>query len=210
MAGGQRVWAQNDYFYSLGAGVGVSQTYGDVAKIRQQPIMALGYYSHLSDYLTLSLEMGLGSLAGGDRETDPYKREFKNKVVTVTFHADVQAGILFANDPPKSLNNLRNFFIGAGVGVLSNKLVYVQRVRNDGLPGRYAGTSDGTNFILPLRIGYEFKFLDRMKQTRYRVDIAYQGNFTFGEALDGYNEPVAANKSKDLFTQVGVTFKYGL
>lgn len=202
--------AQNiDYDFSLGFGASATQAYADVAKKNVQPAFSIGYYSHLNEFATLSLELQIGKLGGGDRNTDAYKREFLNNYGAVLFCGDVQAGTFFAVKDVPAKNTLRNIYAGSGIGVLFNSMKYVQRT-NPITGDQYSGTDQSTNFLLPLRIGYELKFANRHNQIRYRVDVGYQFNITLAEGLDGYNEPGTANNAKDMYSQIGVVFKYGL
>lgn len=198
-----------DRVYSLGAGVMINRAFADVAEAKYTPAVFGAYYNHLTEYATLSIEAQLGKIAGGNQLTDPYKRQFSNYYGAVLFCADVQAGTFFAIQETPAKNTLRNIYAGSGIGVLFNSMRFIQRSPVSGNTP-YAGADKSTNFLLPLRFGYELKFADNRNEIRYRVDVGYQFNFTFSEGLDGYDEPVSGNKNPDMYGQFALIFKYAL
>jgi hypothetical protein len=67
--------------------------------------------------------------------------------------------------------------------------------------------------MIPVSTGINFNVLDRWGYTRYIFSLNYQMNVTFGEGLDGYNDPAAKFKNSypDFysFASVGVKVCFG-
>ena len=67
-----------------------------------------------------------------------------------------------------------------------------------------------TNLLVPINLGINFYFTDKFEHIRYIINLNYQGNITFGEGLDGYDNASATLKSKgpDIYTYLSVGVKY--
>ena len=67
--------------------------------------------------------------------------------------------------------------------------------------------------MIPLRVGYEYKFYNAYAEPSICISIGYTHNFTFGENLDGYTDPPTnfRNNSLDQYRQItiGVRYNFG-
>lgn len=182
--------AQNGFDYhqfSIGAGAGSTIAFGNTETTVTKPAYNLNFNYHISPFFTLTLEGQTGTLAGGSA-ADFYARQFTNNYKAVVFHVDLQAGELLDYEHDDVLNALKNLYVGTGLGLLSNKITYIQTVVPVGTSylTTYPYLPSSTNIIVPVRGGYEFKIFNNYDMPRYRLDVAYSFNTAFGKGLDGY------------------------
>jgi len=204
------VRAQNGFDYhqfSIGAGIGSTTAFGNTQTSVNKAAFNLNFNYNISPFFTLTLEGQMGKLAGGGA-SDFYARIFTNDYKAVIFHADLQAGELIDYEHDEVLNSLKNVYIGAGVGILSNDISYIQTVVPSGTSNltTYPYIKSSTNILVPVRIGYEVKIFNDYDMPRYRLDFAFNFSTAFGKGLDGYT----SLSSIKFYNYLSVTFKVGL
>ncbi|WP_053058427.1 hypothetical protein [Pedobacter sp. BMA] len=207
-------FAQSNYFkYSYGFGGGINKSYTDVYE------GSIGYTTYgvfeynLTPYVTLGLDGQYGMVQGGDIHTDPYNRQFVTKYTSVTLNAKVMMGEYVYYDKSEFLYNLRGLYFGLGVGFINNKVTDVVRQRpsfsND--PGyTFPGKDKSVNLHVPINVGFNYFITDGYGYQRYIININAQANYTFGEGLDGYDDPSNKfkNYSPDIFNAYTIGFRY--
>lgn len=197
-------------FYRLSAGGGGGGTYSftDVKKGN----FGFGGYGtldyHFTPFITAGLELQMGLIKGGDRFKDPYNREFTNAYRSVTLNAKFRAGEFTDFHYSNFLNYTKGFYLGTGVGVISNNMNKIVRYKGT---HTYPGDDKSTNMVIPLNIGIDFYLPDGWGDIRYTFNINYQANVTIGEGLDGYNDAIASgiqNRNPDIYNFFSIGFKY--
>lgn len=206
--------AQQDSYRQFGIGFGASQVkaYSDLnTNYNKYAYNITGTYN-LTPYIPIAAEFQFGKLSGGGLTIDPHGRAFTNSYKAFIVHADAQLGEFIDYYDSFLLGAVRNFYVGTGVGFISNNMTSIQR--NDPYqPGRvFPGANSSTGLLVPLRIGYEFKIFNTYDEQAYAVDIGYRYNVTFGEGLDGYNDPPTKfkNNSPDCYSQLYIGFKVNI
>jgi hypothetical protein len=209
-------------YASFGVGISASQNhpYADTKRADKNQSYAITANYFYTPYVPIGLEFQFGTLSGGGRtpDLDAYGRIYKNNYKALLLHMDVQLGELIDYERNGVLNILKNFYAGAGVGAIYNKMADIQRTNQflqNGAIGEthgFEGANSGVNFMVPLRFGYEFKFYNGYDQPNIRLDIGYQHNLTFGEGIDGYNDPPTKfkNNAMDQYGQITVGIKVNL
>ena len=199
--------------YSLGLGVGMNQPYSDVKLNRNSPAFTLNGDFYLTPFIIGGLETQFGKLKGGGITADEHKREFENTYVTTTLTTRFALGELLNYHRISPLNSIKGLYLGAGAGFLKNTMTVVtrQKIEADGSIYKFPGQDSGINFMVPLVAGINFNFLDAWYETRYIMTIGYQMNVTFGEGMDGFNDPLREgfkNNDSDMFAYATIGLKY--
>ncbi|PAW92548.1 hypothetical protein CKK33_03160 [Mucilaginibacter sp. MD40] len=205
--------AQNSLNYaSLGIGVSASlnKPNADLKNEYQNKSYALTFNYYYTPYVPIGLEFQFGKLSGGGNTVaeDKDTRRFSNDYKALILHMDAQLGEFVDYERNAFLNVVKNFYAGIGVGGIYNN---VNRNEYSLLDPTYKfpGQNTSINLIVPLRVGYEFKFYNEYGQPNVRLDIGYQHNITFGEGLDGYADPSSKfkNNAPDQYRQITVGLK---
>lgn len=196
--------------YSVGLGGGLALASADLAKKINKNAFFVNLNYNYSPYTTFTAELQAGKLAGGDRVTDIARRAFENSFKAVVFYADLQAGEYIDYRNRGFLNIIKNFYAGTGFGVIHNRMTSIQRTSLNDPKYTFPGQDASTELMLPVRIGYEFKFYNDYQEPQTRVNINYQINWVYGEGLDGYNDPstMFRNNYVDRYSLLSVSVKY--
>lgn len=198
----------NYYKFSAGAGLGITQYFGDVAEnpIKKAITTSLDY--NINPFVSAGIEYQFGSITGGDSVNNAHKRYFLNKYSAIIANGRIQLGQVVDADQGTVLYALRGVYLGTGIGFISNKMDPVVRVQ----PGTgyvFPGEDKSSNLLIPANIGINFDIPDQWGFTRYKVGLNYQFNVTFGEGLDGYNDPPIKfkNNNPDMYGFASVSVK---
>ncbi|RZL39453.1 MAG: hypothetical protein EOO96_00615 [Pedobacter sp.] len=206
----------NFYKSSVGFGLGPNVSYADVRE------NSMGFAAYLSgDYnftpfVTAGLEIQAGQLKGGDIITNPHNRQFKNNFKAVSLNAKVALGEFIKYERSDFLSAIKGLYIGTGIGAINNNMKYVVRYKPNTqaeyppLGYEFPGKNKSTNLLVPVSAGINFYLFDTFGDMRYILNFGYQGNITFGEGLDGYDDPMAVfeNDSPDMYALFSVGIKY--
>ena len=216
------VYAQDSYNYAqwgLGVFAGINQPYVDVKKVNQgKSFDVVGYYNY-TPYMPIGLEIQSGELSGGSIVTDPSKRQFDNQYLAVFAHVDYSIGEMVDYEDNAFLSAVKDFYAGTGMGVIMNKMKFIQRYNLDASTlypvgtYRFPGKDNSISFAVPIRFGYEFKIYNSYGEPFIGLNIQYVHTVTFNEELDGYTDPpgVFKNNSPDQYRQIqfGVKVNFG-
>ncbi|MFA6247078.1 MAG: hypothetical protein WC615_09055 [Mucilaginibacter sp.] len=200
--------------YGIGISVSENHPYADLKREYNNKSFAITGNYFYTPYVPIGLEFQFGKLSGGGNTPDLDRdlRRFENNYKALILHMDVQLGEVISYERNVFLNIIKNFYAGAGVGGIYNK-VDVNRTQAGSNPVyTFPGKDSGVNLIVPLRFGYEFKFYNAYDQPNIRLDIGYQHNLTFGEGIDGYADPSTKfkNNALDQYRQITVGIKVNL
>jgi hypothetical protein len=201
----------NYYEWGVGAGASIVRPYADLKKQYNDLAFNINFTYNYSPYVPIALELQLGTLRGGNDaiSLDKDTRKFNNKYKALILRGDLMAGEIIDYVDNDFLNAIKDFYIGSGIGAISNN-VKVNRYSLIDPTYKFPGKDKSVELLIPLRFGYEFKLYDAYDQNSFNISITYQHNITFGEGLDGYNDPPEKfkNNALDQYAQVTVGFKY--
>lgn len=207
-------FAQSGYNYSpyaIGFGVSGIKPHADLNRELTDIAYNVNFTYYFSPYVPVVLELQKGRLRGGGDlvSEDKDTRKFENNYITGMFHLNYQLGESIDYERNFFLNAIKNFYAGIGFGFIYNN-VKANRFSLIDPNYEFPGNDKSLNTIVPLRIGYEFKIFDYDGAPRFAIDIGYQHNFTFGEGLDGYNDPSSKfkNNALDQYRQATIGIKY--
>jgi hypothetical protein len=203
--------AQDNYnTYGIGVDYSSVKGYTNVKNSYNENAYNLSFIYNYSQYVPIAVEVQFGKLTGGGLTVDKdlYRRQYSNNYKAIILHADLQAGEIMGDEK----NFLKNFYLGTGIGAISNNLT-VQRTSLNNPNYVFPGDNSGTNIMIPFRFGYEFKIYGEYNQPFMGIIAGYNHNVVFGEGLDGYNDPVSKFKNNALsqYRQitVGVRVNFG-
>ena len=197
--------------YGFGVSGGVNRPFADLKKKFDNASLSATAYYYYTPFVPIGLEFQMGKLAGGGNTVaeDKDTRRFLNKYKALMLHMDVQLGEIIDYQGNSFLNVLKNFYAGAGIGGISNN---VDVNRQSLLDNSYTfpGKDKSINLIVPLRLGYEFKFYNEYDEPNIRLDIGYQHYVTIGEGIDGYADPSTKfkNNALDQFRTIMIGIKF--
>ncbi|MCZ4243288.1 hypothetical protein [Pedobacter punctiformis] len=209
-------WAQSNYFkWSAGIGGGINHTKTDVYKGGWDYTVYGTIDYHFTPFVTGGIEAQYGELKGGSIVTDPHNRQFVNKYSSVAISGKAMLGEFVDYEQSKTLNALKGLYAGIGIGVVNNNMTYIVRYKPswaafDPGYGPFPGKDKSLNLWVPLNLGINFFINDGYGYVRYAINVNAQSSFTFGEGLDGYNDPVTQFKNfdPDTYTVYSVGVKY--
>lgn len=202
----------NFYQFAIGAGAGITQSFTEVPK-HATGMAGYGSIDYLfTPFTSLGLEIQKGEINGGNFHTDPLYRQFVNTYQAFSINGKVSLGELMQDHYRGNTNWIRGLYLGAGIGFIKNAPVYTVPSVDD--PGYiYTTQATSTEVFFPLNLGINFFFPDHEGFYRYVINLNYQGNFTLGEGLDGYDQSKVTFQSgkPDIYTffSVGVKYNFG-
>lgn len=202
--------AQNGYDFSqldLGVAGSANMVKGDVVTPATTKAVHLNFtYNPTSPFLNIVIEAQFGQLAGGDSVKDHLGRQFKSNFNAYSIRAQLQAGEFIDYSKSQVGNFFKNLYISAGVGLLADNITSINRYSLQ-VPGFYTGgLNTGSEWYIPLKVGYEFKLFDSYTRPSIMIDVGYQYNYMLSDNLDGF----VAGKNNDVFTQIVVGIKFAI
>lgn len=204
----------NFYKIGIGGGFGATQSFTDVRKhdFGLAGYGVLDYY--FTPFISLGIEGQVGEINGGDIRTDPYKRQFINSYKSFTLNAKLFLGEVMEYDRYSFSNYLKGLYLGAGVGVVNNKMKDIVRIKPEKDLTKpliiYPGKDASNNLLFPINLGINFYFNDDSGYRRYVLNFNYQSSIAIGEGLDGYDDSSIRfkNGNPDIYSFVSVGFRY--
>jgi hypothetical protein len=214
------VKAQSGYNYQeWGVGVGTFYERGYTNITHQDNHFGLNanFIYNYNPFLPVEFEIQKGTLSGGglgpnntiNPTLDPFGRVYTNNYVAAVVHADFQYGAGIDYSDSWFLNIVKNFYSGIGLGLISNSNK-VQRTSVVEPSYIFPGVNSSIDFMVPIRIGYDFKIFDDYNEPSMAINVGYVHTIAFGEGLDGYDDPSQKfkNNALDQYRQIAITFKY--
>ncbi|WP_316816671.1 outer membrane beta-barrel protein [Pedobacter nyackensis] len=197
----------NFYKMTIGGGAGLTQSFTDVAK-HDFGLAGYGTFDYnFTPFLSLGFEGQMGEINGGDVYKDPYNRQFINRYKTFNLNGKVSLGALINYERTGFSNVIKGLYVGAGAGVVMNKMRFVVR-ENPESGYIYPGYDSSKDLLVPLNLGINFNISNKYGYYKYAINVNYQSNITLGEGLDGYDDsPV---KFKNGYTDIYNYFSIGL
>lgn len=203
----------NFYKLGVGAGMGATQSFGDVYNkgTSVAAYVAADYY--FTPYINIGLEYQQGRIRGGDVETDRYHREFNNDYKVIIANLKVQLGVFVDYQRSGFLNAIRGLYVGTGIGVIENN--HKNPVRTSVETGdTFAGENSSKEASLPVNLGINIYYPDRIGSNRLILNFNYQTNISFGEGMDSYDNSVNSFRTgipdMYVFLTAGVRYQFGI
>ena len=201
----------NFHRFSVGISGGPNQPFSDVSRNKMGGAITLNSDFYFTPFVVGGVEGQIGKLRGGDRVLDPHLREFENSYKTLLFTGKFALGQLLNYNRRSILNTFKGLYIGSGAGFMFNNMSFVTRIKPDGMNNyTFPGDDSGVNLVIPATAGISFNFLDGWDETRYILSAGYQMNLTFGEGMDGFNDPPEKfeNNYNDMYSYATLSLKY--
>lgn len=199
----------NFYKMTIGAGAGITQSFADLAK-HDFGLAGYGTFDYnFTPFLSLGLEGQMGEINGGDFYTDANNRQFINRYKAFTLNGKVSLGAVIDYRRTGFSNVIKGLYIGAGAGIVMNKMRFIVREKpDDGYI--FPGYDSSKDILVPLNIGINFNISDKNGYYRYGININYQSNIVIGEGLDGYDDsPIKfENGNPDIYNYFSIGLKY--
>lgn len=202
-------------FSRLDAGfsAGFNKVYGDELPQKTTPSINLTLTYNQTPYTNFIFEVQVGRMAGGDSLVSP-GRQFTSNFYSYTLRAQLQFGEFIDYSQSRFMNGIKNFYISTGAGYVVIHITKIARYSTQ-IPGLY---TDGQNFsreaLVPLRIGYEFKFFNKDEQPFIKIDLGYGYYYVFGDNLDGYTHSkykgFTYGKNNDGYSQFSIGVKFAI
>lgn len=200
--------------YSVGAGAGITRADADITQHVNKGAAFINLNYNFSPFTTVTAEVQVGQLAGGNPNTDKDTRAFVNTYQAVLIYADFQAGEIINYEDNRILNVLKNFYVGPGFGFIHNHMSFVQRQSLSDIGYVFPGRDNSIEAMLVVRGGYEFKFYNQYHEPGVRLDIGLEENLAYGEGLDGYNDPPTKFRNNHVdryaFVHIGLKYSFGI
>lgn len=201
----------NFHRFSLGLGAGPNRPFSDVYTNKVGPALTVYSDFYLTPFVVVGAEGQFGTLTGGNRLTDPHLREFENTYKSLLFTAKFSLGELLNYNRRSILNTFKGVYVGSGAGMIFNNMTFVTRIKPDGFNNyTFPGEDSGVNVVVPATAGIGFNIVDGWGETRYILSAGYQMNLTFGEGMDGFNDPPEKfeNNYNDMYSYATLSLKY--
>ena len=200
--------AQIGYNYNqhdLGFGGDVNKVYGDAQTVVSSYSAHFNFNYNFTPYVNYIIEAQYGELKGGDLTTST-GRVFKNRFTSVIFRGQLQAGEFIDYSQSPVANAFKNLYVSGGIGFVVNHITDINRT-SIVTPDFYTdGDNDSNELLIPVRIGYEFKFYNSYDQPNFKIDLGYQYNFILGDGLDGFT----VGDKKDSYSQISLGIKFAI
>jgi len=195
-----------DYFRQLtfGGSVGATKALAGATMHKNDIAFSgnIGYYP--TPYFNFTFEGQGGKLVGSPAAATLYKNKktFVNNYLSFAFGANISVGSFYDNPEDGLHKYISPFYFGGGLGIINDRVS-----RLDQLTLQTVDVPAHMNFILPLKIGYEFTAATRDEIPVLKVDLAFSFNFT-GRGIDGYYDqsPLAIY----FYTYTSVGLKYAI
>ncbi len=199
--------------WGIGVSGGIENSLSDVKQNNNNRCFSAGLYYNYSPYLPIALELQTGKFSGGDSDLDPYRRYFTNNYFAFNIHFDLQLGEIIDYGDNWILNRIKGMYVGLGGGFIFNRISDNRRVAANDPTYIFPGSDNSINGWVPLRFGYEFKLYNDYDEPYATIFLNYSHYLTFGEGLDGYNDPSTnfKNNSQDMarMLTIGVKVNFG-
>lgn len=205
--------------YSIGLSTGITHAYTDVPEMKFAPGIAFTADYYITPFVATYLDLQFGNIKGGSKIVDfahlpnRHGREYSNTYISATVNGRLALAQLVYYQDRRLLNAIRGLYLGLGAGFIQNNVKNVRVQPRQAWQTEdyiFPGVDNSVNLTVPLNMGINFEFKDSWNETKYILGINYQSNLTFGEGLDGYNDPPAIfeNNGFDMYNMGTISLKY--
>lgn len=190
--------------FDIGGGVNVNTLNGDTETTTPSQSYSIHLAYNPDLYINFIAEFQTGQFKGGSVQ-NPTSRKFSSAFNSFSLRGQYQVGRLLFESDSRIINSFRNFYAGAGIGVVDID-IKPEDIRRSSVnyPEFYTGgVNQSLSLFLPLRMGYEIKLKNKFKETLAKVDLAYQYNVGLSDDLDGFR----SGEFNDNFSQIVLGIK---
>lgn len=178
----------------------VSAEHGGKGAIIKPAFEVSGHYAPLP-FLSILASVQKGALSAGvdNSQYRYFQNSYWSELVMARFSP---FGLMRNATYPNSL-----IYLGVGAAFIhSNTDATLQNGINNGALGHYKGT----DFSLPVEIGFTMPFLTTNTGAKLAANINYRHYMIFSDEIDGYNPPKEVNKHKDAygFLSLGLSYQF--
>jgi hypothetical protein len=202
----------NFYKMSIGGGGGLTRSFTDLAK-HDFGVAGYGVFDYyFTPFLSLGIEGQMGEINSGDYKTDAAGRQAINRYKAVSINGKIALGALIDYRRNGFANAIKGLYLGAGAGIIQNKMAFVVRkkVDEDGNEYFFPGKDKSKDPIVPINLGINFNFHDGSGYYRYALNFNCQTTIAIGEGMDGYDDSPLKfkNGSPDIYSYYTVGLRY--
>ncbi len=199
------VGAQTRYQqFTAGGGAGAATAYAgaDLPQTHAAFYADIGYYPF--SVFNIELEGQSGTLSGVSAANSKSLKNFNNNYKAVILDANLYLGVFFDAQKNKFLNVIKNFYGGAGYGIIAGSINNVE------IPITGAANHiNNTLKIIPFKAGYEYDILrNNYNEPLLKIDLSARLNYVLGQGLDGYYDTYAKAYSFYAFYNVGIKYTF--
>jgi len=196
--------------WSIGAGAGFTEIYGNLSHSNSEPIFRLNVERNSNMWVALGFEVQRGALSDYEvKNTWTNGLSVYNKISTYDLYGRVSLGEFFRYPRSFFAKTLFGLYFGAGIGYMDNnvsnitlKFKHIDKYKINDYSNTNIKTST-SNFYVPFNVGFNLHMTRRVM-----FNVNYQFAYAFSDYLDGYNfqAPTATNKYNDMFS----VFSFGI
>lgn len=185
-----------DYKFTLGIGVGFSQSLADVTnRINFQRVFHADLDYHITEFITAGAAFHSGRISNGSAEVVPndnpnYSRYFVNDFKAVSINTKIALGHLINLGNSNFLGLIKGTYIGTGMTVIFNNIIDIRRTYtfSDGTTYALSGKDRETILAIPILAG--LNFILPFAEEHFSIGLDGQINIVPGDHLDGYSENI--------------------
>jgi hypothetical protein len=190
--------------WTVGAGAGFSQIYGNLDHSNSEPVFRLNVERNTNMWVALDLEVMRGAFSDYEtKNTWTNGLSVYNKFTAVDLNGRISLGEFFKYPRSFFAKTIFGLYAGAGIGYMHNDISGItlkfkhqdKYTINDYDKDNIKRNTN--NFFLPMNLGFNLHLTRRVM-----FNINYQFSYAFSDYLDGYNfkAPTATNKYNDMFS----------
>ncbi len=189
--------------------VGANVVYADLDTKRSKATVSANLDYYFTPYANLGFNLQTGNLTGGSSSSDPHQRYFVNNYKAISLNTKLFLGNFFPLTENETLAALKNFYVGPGFGIIKNKMTNIIR-QKPGSSYIFPGKDESLNTLLSFNTGLYIPLKDYAGDSIFAVHFNFQSNFTFGEGLDGYDDPKTKFKNTgiDVYNVISFGLRY--
>jgi len=187
---------------TLGGGPGAATAYAgaDVPKTDVAFYVDAAYYP--IPLFNIGFQGQSGMLGGTAAPKSINFKSFKNTYQAVTLTGQLYLGVFYEDGKNSVLNALRNFYGGAGFGVMASNIYNV-----DITAPKITDHVTNTLRMVPITGGYEFNILkNKFNEPLLKANFSSAFYYIIGKGLDGYYDN--NSKSFDYYTYYAIGLNY--
>jgi hypothetical protein len=191
--------------WTLGAGMGFSEIYGNLSHSNSEPIFRINLDRNVNPWVSFGAEVQRGALS--DYETANHWTtglSVYNQITTLDIHGKMSLGEIFNGPKSFGTKTLFGLYVGFGVGVMNNDVSNVtlkftsrDKLNIKDVEGSSTIKPRTAALYMPFNLGFDLHLTRRCM-----FNINYQFCYAFSDYLDGYDfpQPTAHNYYNDMFS----------
>lgn len=201
--------------WTVGAGVGFSEIYGNLNNSNSEPMFRLNVERNANAWTYFGLQFQHGALS--DYETKNHWTNglnVYNQISTFDLNIKMSIGQIFKYPPNFFCKTIFGIYVGVGAGYMFNDVSNITTKFTKQSKYLITDYNSGNiktrtqNFFIPFSLGWNIHMTKRCV-----FNVNYQFSYAFSDYLDGYDfpQPTAKNYYNDMFSVLtfGLNFYVG-